>query len=163
MREVNRLSLVVHRLLRSQILFPTKLTAKMKTMDSVDFLRVLDRIVEVSGGTQRIIESVPRILEQPPPKSILDPLLEMCVKVQDAYNWSIQALMSKDVPLANRVLDEELEMNNLWDLLVKVEQKTQISVPIFSHIHRIMDNLKQMNVYTREIATIAIDRAEEYE
>ena len=75
----------------------------------------------------------------------------------------MQALMSKDISLANRVLDENLQpdFDDLWNLLLKAEQKAKISAPTFSHIHRIMDNLEQIEVYSQEIAEIAIDRAEE--
>lgn len=163
MRDVNRLSLVMHRLLRSQILFPTKRIPEARPIDTVDFLRVLDKITEVSGSLKKIIESVSEILEEPPPKSILDPILEICFKVKEIYNCSIQALMSKDEPLANRVLDEKLEMifDDLWDLLMEAEEKTQISNSTFSYLHRIMDNLKQIHIYALEIAEITIDRAEE--
>ena len=75
----------------------------------------------------------------------------------------MQALMSKDVPLANRVLDEKLELkfDDLGEILLKAEEKAEISGSIFSYISRITDNLKQMYVYALEIAEIAIDRAEE--
>jgi phosphate uptake regulator len=169
MRDVNRLSLVMHRLLRSQILFPTKRIPEAKPIDTVDFLRVLDKITEVSGSLKKIIESVSKILDEPPPQSILDPLLEICFKVKETYNNSIQSLMLKDESLANRVLDEKPEMNfdSLWDLLMETrrgrleENKAQTSIPTFSYVHRIIDNLKQIHIYALEIAEIAIDRAEE--
>lgn len=161
-RDVKRLSLVVHRLLRSLVLFPTERTPEMKPIDSVDFLRVIDKITEVSGSVKKIAESV-ITWGQSFPNSVFEPLLKTCAKVMDLYDWSMQALMSKDVPLANRVLDEKLELNfdDLWGLLLKTEEETEISGPIFSYIHRIIDNLKQIYTYTLEIAEIAIDRAEE--
>jgi len=76
----------------------------------------------------------------------------------------MQALMSKDVPLANRVLDEKLEPNfdDLWKILSKETiLAPEISGPILSHIPRIIDSLEQIHVYALEIAEIAIDRAEE--
>ena len=71
--------------------------------------------------------------------------------------------MSKNVPLANRVLDEKLDLkfDALWESLMKAEESMVISAPIFSHIHRIIDNLKQIHTYTLETVEIAIDRAEE--
>ena len=163
MRDVNRLSLVMHRLLRSQILFPTKRIPEAKPIDTVDFLRVLDKITEVSGSVRKIIESASEISGEPPPDSILNPLLEICFKVKETYNSSIQALMSIDEPLANRVLDEKLEMDfdGLWGLIMEAEEKVHISISTFSHLHRIIDNLKQIHNYALEIAEIAIDRAEE--
>ncbi|MFQ6095266.1 MAG: AbrB/MazE/SpoVT family DNA-binding domain-containing protein [Candidatus Bathyarchaeia archaeon] len=161
-RDVKRLSLVVHRLLRSLVLFPTERTTEMKPIDSVDFLRVIDRITEISGNVKKIAGSI-IAQERSFPNSILEPLLKASVKVLNLYDWSIQALMSKDVWLANRVLDEKLErdFDGLWDLLLKAEEKAEISGPIFSYVHRIIDNLRQIYIYTLEMAEIAIDRAEE--
>lgn len=161
-RDVKRLSLVVHRLLRSLILFPTERIQEMEPMDSVDFLRVIDRITEISGGVRKIAESV-LTWEQSYSDSVLEKLLRTCSKAMNLYDWSMQALMSKDISLANRVLDENLQpdFDDLWNLLLKAEQKARISAPTFSHIHRIMDNLEQIEVYSQEIAEIAIDRAEE--
>lgn len=161
-RDVKRLSLVVHRLLRSLILFPTKRMPEIKPIDSVDFLRVIDKITESSGSVKKIAESV--MMWGQSPHFILEPLLKICVKVLDLYDWSMQALMSKDVPLANRVLDGKLELDfdNLWDLLMKAEENKEISGSMFSYVHRILDNLKQIHIYALEIAEIAIDRAEEF-
>lgn len=162
--DVRRLSFVVHRLLRSPLLFPTTRTQETKPIDSVDFLRVIDKITEISRSVRKIAESVSQ-LEQPIPDAVLEPLLNTCVKVLNTYDWSIQALMSKDVSLANRALDEELEpeFDVFWDFLSELEEKTEITAPVFSCGHRILDNLKQISIYTQEIAEIAIDRAEEYE
>lgn len=162
--DVRRLSFVVHRLLRSPILFPTKRTQKTKPIDSMDFLRVIDKVTEISRSAGKIAENV-STLKQPIPDSVLEPLLGTGVKVLDTYDWSIQALMSKDVPLANRILDEKLEteFDVFWDFLSKLEEKTEISAPVFSCAHRILDNLKQISTYTLEIAETAIDRAEEHE
>lgn len=160
--DIKRLSLVVHRLLRSLILFPTERPSEMKPIDSVDFLRVIDKITEVSGAVKKIAESV--ITEgQTFPNSILDSLLKTSNKVLELYDWSMQALMSKDLELANRVLDEKPKLNfdDLWELLQKEEKKMKISGPAFSHIHRIIDNFKQIYLYALEISEIAIDRAEE--
>ena len=159
-RDVKRLSLVVHRLLRGLILFPAE--QALKPIDSVDFLRVIDKIMEVSGAVRKIAESIiPR--EEKVPNYLLKPLLEVSSKVLELYDWSMQALMSKDVPLANRVLDEKLEpsFDDLWEMLQEAEDKTEISGLTFSYIHRIIDNLKQIHIYSLEIAEIAIDRAEE--
>ncbi len=68
--------------------------------------------------------------------------------------------MSKDVPLANRVLDNKPTFENLWKLCIRAEERSEISSLTFSHAHRVIDNLKQMHAYAVEIAEIAIDRAE---
>jgi len=161
-KDVKRLSLVLHRLLRSVLLFPIERTSEMKPIDSVDFLRVIDKIGEVSRSIRKIGESV-AIRELSFPDYILEPLLVICFRILELYDFSMQALMSKDVPLANRALDEKLELrlDDLWEIGLKAEEKAEISGPIFSHILRIIDNLKQMYEYSLEIAEIAIDRAEE--
>ena len=161
-QDVKRLSLVLHRLLRSLVLFPIERTPELKPIDSVDFLRVIDKIAEVSRIVKKIAESVV-IWELSFPDSILEPLLVICVRILELYDWSMQALMSKDVPLANRVLDEKLELriDDLGEIALKAEEMGEISCPKFPHILRIIDNLKQMYVYSLEIAEIAIDRAEE--
>ena len=162
MRDVKRLSLVVHRLLRSLILFPTEWTLDMKPIDSVDFLRVIDKITEISGGIRKIAESIV-MWEYPHSDDVVEKLVEISDREMGLYDWSMQALMSKDIRLANRVLDENLQLgfDGLWNLLLKVEQESEVSAAAFSHMHRIMDNLKQIEVYSQEIAEIAIDRAEE--
>lgn len=158
--DVKRLSLVVHRLLRSPLLFPTEREPEMKPIDIVDFLRVIDKTTEISGSVEKIAESV-ITPEQPFPGFVLEPLLKACAKVLQLYDWSMQALMSSDVPLANRVLDEKVELNvdDFWQI-VKAE-KMEPSGPMFSYVHRIIDSLKQIHTYSLEIAEIAIDRAEE--
>ena len=161
-KDVKRLTLVLHRLLRSVLLFPIERIPEMKPIDSVDFLRVIDKIAEVSRSIKKIGESV-AIWEPSFPDSILEPLLEICVRIQELHDFSMQALMSKDVQLANRVLDEKLELklDNLWEIVLKAGAKGEVSGPTFSYILRIIDNLKQMYEYSLEIAEIAIDRAEE--
>jgi phosphate uptake regulator len=160
--DVKRLSLVIHRLLRRLVLFPTDRIPEMKPIDSVDFLRVIDKITEISGGVRKIAENA-SMLDQSYSNSVLEELLKTCGQVMNSYDWSMQALISKDIPLANRVLDEKLEteFDDLWDLLQTAEQKGKISAPMFSYIHRTIDNLRQINIYSLEIAEIAIDRAEE--
>jgi len=157
--DVKRLSLVIHRLLRSSTLFSTKRIPETKPIDTVDFLRVIDKITEVSRSVRKIAESV-SILEQPFSDSVLEPLLKTYTQVLSIYDSSIQALMFNDASLANSVLDEKLDFDSLWNLLLKLEGKT-IPAPAFSCVHRIADNLKQIYVYALEIAEIAIDRAEE--
>lgn len=161
-RDVRRLSLVVHRLLRSLVLFPADRTIDMKPIDSVDYLRVIDKITEISGSVKKVAEST-FMQKQAFSNSLLKPLVSTCLKILNLYDLSIQSLMSKDMPLANRVLDEKLEtdLDDLWQLLLKAEETTDVSPTAFSCAHRIIDNLNQIHIYTMEIAEIAIDRAEE--
>ena len=161
-QDVHRLSLVLHRLLRSVILFPTERTLELKPIDSVDFLRVVNKITEVSTSMKKIVESV-AMWDPLSPDSILESLLVIFDEILESYEWSMQALMSKNVPLANRTLDKKLDLkfDALWESLINAEENVEISAPTFSHIHRIIDNLKQIHTYTLETAEIAIDRAEE--
>lgn len=162
-RDIRRLSLVLHRLLRSLILYPTEQIQEMKPIDCVDFLRAIDKITEVSASVNKIAESV-AIRGSSFPDSILEPLLANSVRILELYDWSIQALMSKDIPLANRVLDAkpQPDFDDLWEILMKETLlMPEISSPISSHVPRIIDNLKRMYEYALEIAEIAIDRAEE--
>lgn len=159
--DIKRLSLVVHRLLRSLILFPTEREPEMKPIDSVDFLRVIDKTTEISASVKEIAESV-IVWDSAFPDFILEPLLKACAKVLQLYDWCMEALMSSDIALANRVLDEKLELHfdDLWEL-VKMKEKIEISGPMFSSMHRIVGSLRQTYAYALEIAEIAIDRAEE--
>lgn len=159
MRDVERLSLVTHRLLRSQILHPTERSREMSPIDQVDYLRALHGITEIAESVKKIAESVV-LSEQAPPRSISEPMRETCAHVRNLYDWSIQALTSKDVSLANRVLDGKPGFENLWEFCVRAEENSEISSLTFSHAHRIIDNLKQVYAYAVEIAEIAIDRAE---
>lgn len=158
-RDVERLSLVTHRLLRSQILYPTERSPERSPIDCVDYLRALHGITEVAESVKKVAESFASG-EQALPRSISEPLREICALVRNLYDWSIQALTSKDVPLANRVLDGKPGFENLWELCVRAEDKSEISSLTFSHAHLAIDNLKQMYAYAVEIAEIAIDRAE---
>jgi len=161
-RYVKRLSLMVHRLLRSLIAFPDGRVGKIKPIDCVDFLRVIERITEIYGAVRRIAESV--LMWQNRGGDFLQgKLASLCSKVLGLYDESIRALMYKDIRLANHVIDEkmEAEFSNLWNYLLKAEQEPLISTSAFPFLHRIIDNLERISIYTVEIAEIAIDHAEE--
>jgi phosphate uptake regulator len=161
MHDIKRLSLVTNRLLRSLILFPRSAEQKeVSLIDSVDYLRVLHIIAEIAENVNKISESSLALSEQTLPMSILKPLSQTCVPVQDLYDQSIQALLSKDISLANRVLDSKLTLDNLWNLCREADEKSEISSLALSHAYLLIDNLKQIQQYTIEIAEIAIDRAE---
>ena len=161
-RYVKRLSLMVHRLLRSLIAFPEDINEEIKPIDSVDFLRVVERITEISGAVRRIAESI-LMWKNDINESIREKLIDLCGRVLRLYDDSIQALMHKDIQLANQVIDEkmELEFTDLLNYLMETEQETLVSASTFPLIHRIIDNLERISIYAVEIAEIAIDRAEE--
>jgi len=161
-RYVKRLSLMLHRLLRSLIAFPDERVEKIKPIDCVDLLRVVERLTEVSGSVRRIAESV--LMWQNRGEDFLrEKLSSLCSKVLELYDEAIRALMYEDVRLANHVIDEkmELEFSDLWNYLLKAEQEPLISPSVFPFLHRIIDNLERISIYTVEIAEIAIDHAEE--
>ena len=157
--DVKRLSLVVHRLLRRQIFFPSKRTSEMKTIDCVDFLRVIDKMTEISEEIKRIAKDISAESEFLIPKNILETFLKSYLSVKNSYEISIQALMSKDVSMANSVLDEVEKMNfdYLWKQLI---EEIRSSPSTFSYVHKILDSLQHIQKCTLNIAEIAIDLAE---
>jgi phosphate uptake regulator len=161
MQDVKRLSLVTNRLLRSLILFPRSAEQReVSLIDCVDYLRILHIIAEIADNVNKISESVIALGEQALPKSILEPLCQESTPIQDLYDKSIRALLSKDIPLANRVLDNKLTLENLWKLCREADEKSRISSLALSYAYLLIDNLKQIKQYAAEIAEIAIDRAE---
>jgi len=161
MHDIKRLSLVTNRLLRSLIIFPRSAEIReVSLIDCVDYLRILHIIAEIADNVNKISESVMALGEQALPNSILEPLCQTCIPIQDLYDQSIRALLSKDIPLANRVLDSKLTLGNLWKLCREADEKSEISSLALSHAYLLIDNLKQMQQYAAEIAEIAIDRAE---
>jgi len=161
MHDIKRLSLVTNRLLRSLILFPRSAEQReVSLIDCVDYLRILHIIAEIADNVNKISESVMTLGEQVLPKSILEPLCQTCIPIQDLYDQSIRALLSKNIPLANRVLDSKLTLENLWKLCREADEKSEISSLALSYAYLLIDNLKQIKQYAAEIAEIAIDRAE---
>jgi len=161
MHDIKRLSLVTNRLLRSLILFPRSAEQReVSLIDCVDYLRILHIIAEIADNVNKISESVTALGEQALPKSILEPLCQECIPIQDLYDQSIRALLSKDILLANRVLDSKLTLENLWNLCREADEKSEISSLALSYAYLLIDNLKQIQQYACEIAEIAIDRAE---
>jgi phosphate uptake regulator len=161
MHDIKRLSLVTNRLLRSIIIFPRSAEQReVSLIDCVDYLRILHIIAEIADNVNKISESVMALCEQELQKSILKPLFQECTPIKDLYDQSIRALLSKDIPLANRVLDSRLTLENLWNLCRKADEKSEISSLALSCAYLLIDNLKQIQKYAEEIAEIAIDRAE---
>ena len=161
MHDIKRLSLVTNRLLRSLIIFPRSAKQKeVSLIDCVDYLRILHIIAEIADNVNKISESVMALGEQALPKSILEPLCKTCILMQELYDQSIRALLSKDISLANRVLDSRLNLENLWKLCIEADEKSEASSLALSYAYLLIDNLKQIQQYSAEIAETAIDRAE---
>jgi len=161
MHDIKRLTLVTNRLLRSLIIFPRSVEVReVSLIDCVDYLRILHIIAEIADNVNKISESVMALGEQALPKSILEPLCQECIPIQDLYDQSIRALLSKDISLANHVLDSRLTLENLWNLCREADEKSEISSLALSYAYLLIDNLKQIQQYSAEIAEIAIDRAE---
>jgi phosphate uptake regulator len=160
-RDIKKLSTVIYRALRSLILYPTLASrAKMSLIDSVDFLHVLHRMTGTVHGIKISSESIVEIGTETLPQSISKPLSEIFGLTLTLYEKAIQALISKDILLADHVLDTEPDYEKLWQLCLRANENTEISSLVFSHAHRIIDSLTQIYQYTCEIAEIAIDRAE---
>ena len=153
---------MIHRLLRSLIAFPDERVKEMKPIDGVDFLRVVERMTEISGAVKKIAESI-LMWKKRSDDPLMERLIDLCREVLKLYDESIQALMYKDIRLANNVIDEKmkLEFSNLLNHLLGEEQEPLISASAFPFVHRIIDNLERISIYTVEIAEIAIDHAEE--
>jgi phosphate uptake regulator len=162
-RYVKRLSLMVHRMLRSLIAFPDEGAEGINPIDGVDFLRVVERITEISGSVRRIAESV-LMWKDGGNDFLREKLADLCGEVLRLYDGSVQALMRRDVRLANHVIDGtmELEFSKFWNYLLGPEGRPPVSASAFPFLHRIIDNLERISIYTVEIAEIAIDHAEEY-
>ena len=159
--DVKRLSLVTNRLLRSLIIFPSSVeTREISLIDCVDYLRILHIIAEIADNVNRISESVPALGEHPLPKPILDPLCQVSLSIKELYDHSIQALLTGDILLANRVLDRKENLENLWGMCRQAGEQAEISCLVLSYAYLLIDNLKQIQQYADEIAEIAIDRAE---
>ena len=160
-RDINRLSFVIYRALRSLILYPKSAgRGELSLIDSVDYLRVLHRVASTAYSIKNTSESIVEMGERALRTSISEPLCETCVLTQKLYDWAIQALMSKDIPLANRVLDVKPDFDKLWNLCLNANKNSEISSLTFSYAHRVIDSLRQMYTCAFEIAEIAIDRAE---
>lgn len=160
-RDIKRLSLVIYRALRSMILYPTLAAReKMSLIDSVDYLNVLHRITSTAHNIQKSSESIVKMGAQALPTSIIESFSEASDLTRKQYEKAIQALISNDLVLADHVLDIKLDFEELWQLCLKANQNSQITSLTFSHLHRIIDSLTQIQQNAAEISEITIDRIE---
>ncbi len=163
MHDIKRLSLVTNRLLRSLLLFPTPENhMRLSLIDCVDYLQILHIISEIACNVNKISESVMALSDQDLPKQILEPLYQISVAIKRSFDNSVQALLSKDIDLANQILDNmpasDLNLAELWKFCKA--DKSEISSLVLSHAYLLIDCLKRINQHSAEIAEITIDRAE---
>jgi len=164
MHDIKRLSLVTNRLLRSLLLFPTpENNSKVTLIDCVDYLQILHIIYEIACNVNNISGSVMALNKQDLPRQILEPLYQVSVTIKRSFNNSVQALLSKDIHLANHILDikpaSDINLEELWKVWSDAD-RAKISSTVLSHAYRIIDCLKRINQHSAEIAVLAIDRAE---
>ena len=87
-------------------------------------------------------------------------LVETSTGVKELYDSSIQALLRKDIPFANSILDTSFDLANLWSLCLKANKKTEISSLALANLRLIIDGLEHIQQHAYEIANISINRAE---
>lgn len=164
MGDIRRLSLVTNRLLRSFFLFPTpEDQEKLSLIDCVDYLQILHIISEIACNVNKISKSILEINKQDLSKKVLEPVYQVCLTIQRSFDNSVEAILKKDINLANQILDNlaavELNLEELWNFFKGVD-KTKMSINILSHAYLLVDCLKRINNHSSEISEIAIDRAE---
>jgi phosphate uptake regulator len=159
--DFKRLSLVTNRLLRSIILFPRpSQTEEISLIDCVDYMQILHITAEITGNLKKFADCIMPIIDNQLPQSIMKIVIEIGKNIKKLYSDSIQALLTKDVLLANDILDTFFSPTNLWELCLKVHEKSQVSSLALANIRVVIDSLEQIQQHTHEIANISIDRAE---
>lgn len=160
-QDFKRLSLVSNRLIRSIILFPKpSQTEEISLIDCVDYLQILHITAEITENLKKIAESIIPLIDDQLPKSIMKFIVEISTGIKKLYNDSIPALLTKDILLANDILDTSFNLANLWNLCLKANDKSLISNLALANIRLVIDSLEQIQQHTHEIANISIDRAE---
>lgn len=160
-QDCKRLSLVTNRLLRGVILFPQpSQIEEMSLIDCVDYLQILHVTSEITANLKKIAENIELLIAQKLPKPLTKLLVETSEGIKKLYNDAVQALLSKDIPLANTILDTSFNMDDLWSLCLKANEKSEISGLSLAHLRVIIDSLEQIQEHTHEIANVSIDRAE---
>ncbi|MCJ7614552.1 AbrB/MazE/SpoVT family DNA-binding domain-containing protein [Candidatus Bathyarchaeota archaeon] len=164
MEDIRRLHLVSNRLLRSLLLFPTPNNRmEISLIDCVDYLQILHLISEIASNVHKISESVSSLNTQELPKQISEPLYQVSATIKRSLDNSVEALLSKDISLANQILDlkhaSEINLEELWKFCSNAGN-SELSSRILSHAYLLIDCLKRINHHSAEISEIAIDRAE---
>ena len=155
-REVQRLTLVVQRLLRMSILFPGK-NSTMILIDNVDYQRVLDKINEVFKAVTQITKYT-STLSQPLSREVRTSLQRKSEEIIDTYDKATKAFTSKDITIANDVLDYQMELP-----IPKINQLSNQTQPLTNVIAivRFQDTLQNILTFSQDIAELAIDKSEE--
>jgi phosphate uptake regulator len=160
-QDIKRLFLVTNRLLRSIILFPQpSQTEELTLIDCVDYLQILHITAEITENLKKIAENIIPLIDHQLPTPIMELLVKTSTGVKELYDSSIQALLRKDIPLANNILDTSFDLANLWSLCLKANKKTKISSLTLANLRLIIDGLEHIQQHTHEIANTSIDRAE---
>ncbi len=160
-RDIRRLLLVTHRLLRSSILFPKgSHDGSIPLIDCVDYLQILHVTSEIAENLNKIAKNINSLTGKEFPKQIAKHLVETGNCIQKIYDDSVQALLSKDIPLANKVLDACLDFEPLWNQCLQANEQSQISSLMLANVRLILDGLEQIQHHAHEIAYISIDRTE---
>lgn len=160
-QDFKRLSLVTNRLLRSIILFPKpSQPAEITLIDCVDYLQILHIIAEIAEKLNKVAKSTSSLIDQQLPKPIVKLVVETVTGIKELYDSSIQALLSKDIPLSNNLLDTSFDVAKIWGLCLKANEKMHLSSLALANFRLILDSLEQIQKHTHEIANISIDRAE---
>jgi phosphate uptake regulator len=160
-QDIKRLFLVTNRLLRSIILFPQPpQTEELTLIDCVDYLQILHITAEITENLKKIAESIIPLIDYQLPAPIMKLLVETSTGIKELYDSSIQALLRKDILLANNILDTFFNLANLWSLCLKANKKTEISSLALANLRLIIDGLEHIQQHAYEIANISIDRVE---
>lgn len=160
-KDIRRLFLVTNRLLRSVILFPKPSpNGDITLIDCVDYLQILHIFSEITGNLKKISESINSLMSDQLPKSISKLLVDTSLEIKTLYNDSVQALLSKDIPLANTILDTSYNLTNMWNLCLNANETNKISSIALANFRLIIDGLEHIQNHIHEIANISIDRAE---
>jgi len=160
-RDIKRLLLVTNRLLRSAILFPKPSQDDSITLiDCVDYLQILHITSEMTGNLNKIAKNINSLTGQPLPPQITKLLVETSSNIKKMYDNSAHALLSKDIPLANNVLDSSFDLENLWTQCLQAKKESELSSLVLANVRLILDGLEQIQHHTHEIANVSIDRTE---
>ena len=162
--DIRRLSLVTNRLLRSFLLFPNpENQEKLSPIDCVDYLQILHIISEIACNVDKISNSIKELTEEDLPKKVTEPLYQINLAIHRSFAESVQALLTKDMHLANKTLDNTpasaLNLEEMWNFF-SAPNKTKSSSRILPTAYLLIDCLKRINNHTAEIAKISIDRTE---
>ena len=79
-------------------------------IDCVDYLQILHINSEITGNINKIAKNINSLAGHQLLPPILKLLVETSSNIQKLFNDSVQALLSKDIPLANNVLDASFEL-----------------------------------------------------